>query len=59
LAAELRKEFPDVEIQMIPSGGGRFEVGIDGDPVFQKSKLGRHAKAGEVASLIRERVLRA
>jgi predicted Rdx family selenoprotein len=31
-----------------PSGGGRFEVVADGIAVFEKSKLGRHAKPGEV-----------
>lgn len=40
---------------MIPSGGGRFEVAVDGTPVFEKSKIGRHAQPGEVLRLIRER----
>ena len=37
---------------MIPSGGGRFEVVRDGTPVFEKSKLGRHARAGEIVDLL-------
>lgn len=37
---------------MIPSRGGRFEVAIDGKPVFEKSKLDRHAKSGEIMSII-------
>ena len=37
---------------MRPSGGGRYEVVKDGQPIFEKSKLGRHAKAGEVLRLI-------
>jgi hypothetical protein len=37
---------------MIPSGGGRFEVTKDGRPVFEKSKLGRHAAPGEVVRLL-------
>ena len=37
---------------MTPSGGGRFEVVLDGTPVFEKSKLGRHAQPGEVLRLI-------
>ena len=37
---------------MIPSSGGRFEVTVDGKPVFEKSKLGRHARAGEIMELI-------
>jgi hypothetical protein len=35
---------------LIPSGGGRFEVLADGTPVFEKSKLGRHAEPGEVVA---------
>lgn len=37
---------------MIPSRGGRFEVTRDGVPVFEKSKLGRHAKPGEIVKLL-------
>jgi len=37
---------------MIPSRGGRFEVSRDGVPVFEKSKLHRHAKPGEIVSLL-------
>jgi hypothetical protein len=39
---------------MNPSGGGRFEVTLGGVPVFEKSKLGRHAQPGEVLRLIDE-----
>jgi selT/selW/selH-like putative selenoprotein len=52
LAAEIRQHFPDAELVMIPSRGGRFEVLRDGQPVYEKSKTGRHAKAGEVLSLL-------
>lgn len=37
---------------MIPSGHGRFEVTLDGKPIFEKSRLGRHAQPGEVLKLI-------
>jgi selT/selW/selH-like putative selenoprotein len=40
---------------VIPSKGGVFEVTVDGDLVFSKNELGRHAKAGEVMKLIRAR----
>jgi hypothetical protein len=39
-------------VSLKPSGGGRFEVTRDGTPVFQKSKVGRHAKPGEVLALL-------
>jgi len=40
---------------MTPSRGGKFEVVVDGVPVFEKSKLGRHAQPGEVVSLIEKK----
>jgi selT/selW/selH-like putative selenoprotein len=52
LAAELRGRFPDAQIQLVPSSGGRFEVSRDGVPVFEKSKTGRHAKPGEIVALL-------
>jgi hypothetical protein len=38
---------------MIPSSKGRFEVLRDGVPIFEKSKLDRHARPGEVLALLR------
>jgi selT/selW/selH-like putative selenoprotein len=40
---------------MHPSSGGRFEVAVNGVPVFEKSKLGRHARPGEIMELIAAR----
>jgi hypothetical protein len=37
---------------MIPSRGGRFEVTKDGVPIFEKSKLDRHARPGEILALL-------
>jgi len=55
LAAEIRDAFPGAKVEMIPSGGGRFEVKRDGEPVFEKSRMGRHAMPGEVVRLLRTR----
>ena len=52
MAAEIRERYPKAEIEMIPSRGGRFEVTLDGKPIFEKSKLGRHAKPGEILNTI-------
>jgi hypothetical protein len=41
---------------MQPSGGGRFEVLLDDAPIFEKSKLGRHERPGEIMTLIAERL---
>jgi predicted Rdx family selenoprotein len=41
---------------MNPSGGGRFEVMLDDAPVFEKSRLGRHAQPGEILGLIQRKL---
>jgi selT/selW/selH-like putative selenoprotein len=41
-------------IEVVPSDGGRFEIALDGEPVFSKIALGRHAEPGEVVSLVRK-----
>lgn len=48
----MRERYPEATIEMIPSGGGRFEVTVDGSPIYEKSRLGRHAKPGEIAKLL-------
>jgi hypothetical protein len=41
-------------VDLVKSSGGRFEVVVDGRPVFRKSTLGRHAQPGEVLRLIEQ-----
>jgi predicted Rdx family selenoprotein len=53
LAAEIRQHFAGADVQLLPSSGGRFEVLKDGQPVFEKSKLHRHAQPGEIVRLLR------
>jgi len=45
---------PDAEIELIASGGGVFEVVVDGELVFSKKALDRHAEPGEVLSLVKK-----
>ena len=46
----------DIEgLEIVPSAGGVFEVTVDGDLIFSKKALGRHAEPGEVLRLLRER----
>lgn len=40
---------------MVPSGGGVFEVTLDGDLIFSKKALRRHADMGEVVGLMHGR----
>lgn len=55
---ELRAPVGDVHpvesIELIPGGGGVFDVEVDGVLVFSKHKVGRHAEPGEVIEAIRK-----
>ncbi|WP_151966910.1 Rdx family protein [Candidatus Uabimicrobium amorphum] len=52
LAEELKKHF-SIDAELIASGGGVFEVVKDGELIFSKKKLGRHAEENEVVNLIK------
>ena len=52
LVAVFRRHLPNAAVELIPSRGGRFEVTADGEPIFEKSKLGRHAAPGEIIALL-------
>ena len=39
-------------MQLIPSGKGRFEVVHNGKPIFEKSRLDRHARPGEILGIL-------
>ncbi len=49
-------EFDITEWKLIPSSGGVFEVTIDGELVFSKKQLGRHAEVDEIRELIKARL---
>ena len=44
---------PDAEVRLVPSSGGVFEVTVDGNLVFSKKALRRHAEPGEIMELIK------
>lgn len=41
---------------LLPSGGGWFEVTLDGELLFSKAALHRHPLPGEVHGLVAERL---
>jgi selenoprotein W-related protein len=51
----VRQQYPEATVRLIESSGGLFEVQVDGDLVFSKKALGRHAEPGEVVRLIEQR----
>ena len=41
---------------LIPGTGGKFEVTVNGDLIFSKTALGRHANPGEIRKAILEKL---
>jgi selenoprotein W-related protein len=58
LAGELLNNYEHVieSVALMPSDGGRFEVSVNGQLVFSKLELRRHAEAGEIVNLIHKMV---
>jgi selenoprotein W-related protein len=54
----LLKDYEHVieSVALMPSDGGRFEVSVNGQLVFSKLELKRHAEAGEIVKLISKMV---
>jgi selenoprotein W-related protein len=54
LVNELLKEYEHLieSVALFPSDGGRFEVSVNGQLVFSKLQLKRHAETGEVVKII-------
>jgi selT/selW/selH-like putative selenoprotein len=52
LAATVREAYPAATVTLTPSGGGKFELRVDGVVLFSKHDLGRHLQPGEAMALI-------
>jgi hypothetical protein len=44
------------QLDMVPASGGRFEVSLDGELLYSKASMRRHANPGEIAALFRARL---
>jgi selenoprotein W-related protein len=42
------------DFRLVVSDGGRFEFEVNGDLLYSKKQLGRHAEQGEVEGLFRD-----
>jgi selenoprotein W-related protein len=40
-------------VDLMPSSGGRYEITVNGDLVYSKKALNRHAEPGEVYKLVK------
>ena len=45
-------------VELIPSGGGIFDVFADGEMIYSKHTTGRHQKKGEVLEIVKKRIKR-
>ena len=52
LEAELKSKYSDIEITLISSGGGVFEVCLDDNLIFSKKALSRFPENNEIEKLI-------
>jgi predicted Rdx family selenoprotein len=46
------------ELRLVTGSKGVFDVVVDGEVLFSKHKVGRHANTGEVLELFRDRYAR-
>lgn len=53
MKATLEKEFPGIEIELIKSAGGAFEVFVEGKKIFSKLDLGRFPEHSEIIDLLK------
>jgi predicted Rdx family selenoprotein len=56
ILGERKMEYFVKEWHLIPSDGGRFEFAVDGQVLFSKKQLGRHAQPDEVETMFRDLV---
>jgi len=56
LTDEILKNYEHVieTITLVPSEGGRFEVTVNGQLLYSKLQLHRHAEPGEVLGLVKK-----
>ena len=58
LAGELLSRWAPImrTVELLSGGNGRFEISLDGQPVFSKKQLGRFPKPGEIAGLFEKKL---
>ena len=55
LEAELKEQFSGSKITLIPSGGGVFEISVDGELIFSKKSLNRFPEKSEISDILNSR----
>ena len=55
LEVELKNNFPQANISLISSGGGVFEISLNGNLIFSKKALNRFPEDGEIKKLVMDK----
>ena len=55
LEVELKNNFPQADISLISSGGGVFEISLNGNLIFSKKALNRFPDDGEIKKIVMDR----
>ena len=53
MKATLEKEFPGIEVELIKSAGGAFEITAGGTKIFSKLDLGRFPEHSEIVDKLK------
>jgi selenoprotein W-related protein len=53
LLADEELEAQIEQLTLIPGSGGKFEITVNGELIYSKKGLGRHAEPGEVYGLVK------
>ena len=58
LADEILSKWAPImrNVELRPGASGRFEITLDGELLFSKSQLKRHAEPGEVAAIFEKKL---
>jgi selenoprotein W-related protein len=51
----LRQQYDDVDVNLIRSGGGVFEVTVDGELIYSKRATGEHVTPAEILQILEQR----
>ena len=52
MAELLEARYDEIEVELIPGGGGAFEVRREGDLIFSKNRLGRFPDDEELFAIL-------
>jgi len=52
LAEQLRSRYDDIEVELIKSSGGVFEIHREGELIFSKLQIGRFPENAEIFDVL-------